>query len=152
MAGGKPKSRPRLDVPAWSRVTIYRLSRYPSHEQPRSLANYFLPYAFALFRDFSFFFFFHVVNTTCLLPMPDDFNWLRLFIVPCRLPQFPYSNQDCFEIHWTNLLWSSVAFYLHVLVHFCVFPYVLASFQHMQSTQLFFCFVFFRNCFVKEEK
>lgn len=37
-----------------------------------------------------------------------------------------------------------------------VFPYVLASFQHMQSSQLssvsFLCFVFFRDCFVEEGK
>ena len=41
-------------------------------------------------------------------------------------------------------------------VHFCVLPYVLAGFQHMQSSQLpsvsFLCFVFFRDCFVKEGK
>lgn len=151
MAGGKPKSRPLLDVPAWSRVTIYRLSRYPSHEQPRSLANYFLPYAFALFRDFSFFFFFHVVNTTRLPPMPDDFTF------PCRLPPFPYSNQDWpsrfIELICYDFLLLSICMFF---VHFCVLPYVLAGFQHMQSSQLpsvsFLCFVFFRDCFVKEGK
>ena len=98
-----------------------------------------------------FFFFFHVVNTTRLPPMPDDFTF------PCRLPPFPYSNQDWpsrfIELICYDFLLLSICMFF---VHFCVLPYVLAGFQHMQSSQLpsvsFLCFVFFRDCFVKEGK
>ena len=41
MVGGKLRLRPLPDVPAWCPATICKLSRYPSHEQPRSL-NLFL--------------------------------------------------------------------------------------------------------------